>query len=60
MVRLSGGVFPFFASDGESPARKVRVHPFRLDVHEVFNAEFARSALEKIPDVVPCILVQYL
>ncbi len=47
---------PFFASDGESPARKVRVHPFRLDVHEVSNAEFARSALEKIPDVAPCII----
>ncbi len=48
MVGISGGAFtmgtdsPVFASDGEGPARRVRVDDFFLDVHEVSNSEFAR------------------
>ncbi len=57
MAPLSGGVFtmgtdrPFFPADGEGPARKVRVKPFSMDVHEVSNAEFARSGK---PHVLVC------
>ena len=46
MVKIEGGTFtmgtdkPIIYMDGESPARKVTVDSFWLDVHEVSNAEF--------------------
>ncbi|XP_076469199.1 formylglycine-generating enzyme-like [Babylonia areolata] len=46
MVPIPGGIFTMgtdeqvFVADGEGPARKVKVDPFYMDVHEVSNAEF--------------------
>lgn len=46
MVYLKGGIFtmgtdkPFIIRDGESPARRVQLRPFYIDVYEVSNAEF--------------------
>lgn len=48
MVLIKGGEFgmgtdkPVFPSDGEAPARRVRVSDFYMDVHEVSNSEFER------------------
>ncbi|WP_431961019.1 formylglycine-generating enzyme family protein [Actinacidiphila sp. bgisy160] len=48
-VALPGGEFLMgsdssegFPEDGEGPVRRVRVNPFRMAVHTVTNAEFAR------------------
>ena len=49
-VFVEGGTYtmgsdvPIFVSDGEAPARRVKVSDFYMDVHEVSNAEFARFA----------------
>lgn len=46
MVYIPGGTFtmgtnkPIFIADGEGPARRVKVSPYYLDVHEVSNSEF--------------------
>lgn len=46
MVYLDGGTFtmgtddPGVPADGESPARRVTLKPFYIDIHEVSNAEF--------------------
>ncbi|KAF0297784.1 Formylglycine-generating enzyme [Amphibalanus amphitrite] len=48
LLDIPGGTFtmgtdrPHFAQDGEGPARRVTVSPFRLQQREVSNAEFAR------------------
>ncbi|KAM5148989.1 formylglycine-generating enzyme [Mantella aurantiaca] len=48
MVRLPSGVFtmgtddPGIPPDGESPARRVHMDSFYMDVYEVSNAEFAQ------------------
>ena len=46
MVPIPGGAFtmgtdlPIFVADGEAPARRVKISPFLMDVHEVTNAAF--------------------
>jgi len=48
MSLIDGGTFvmgsdvPILVQDGEAPARRAKMSPFFLDVHEVSNAEFAR------------------
>jgi formylglycine-generating enzyme required for sulfatase activity len=49
VVALEGGEFLMgsedrfaYPDDGEGPARRVRVEPFRIDAHAVSNSEFAR------------------
>lgn len=46
MILIEGGMFtmgtdvPIFVQDGEAPARRVELHSFYMDIHEVSNAEF--------------------
>jgi sulfatase modifying factor 1 len=50
MVALAGGDFvmgaetPGYPGDGEGPAHRVRLSPFRIDPHAVSNARFAAFA----------------
>ncbi|MFI9531789.1 SUMF1/EgtB/PvdO family nonheme iron enzyme [Nocardia fusca] len=53
MVALPGGEFLMgsdategFPADGEGPARRVRIVPFRIDAHAVSNAKFATFVAE--------------
>jgi len=51
MSNILAGVFsmgtdnPILPGDGEYPARVVTISPFRLDIHEVSNREFAEFVL---------------